>query len=126
MQNMSININRMRSVAGLFISALLLLMLGGCIGHIDRSHESSISKYSASELDKKLTIGKTTKKEVLLLLGRPAYPEDYNHQHVWLYRSKTQGRAIYAIVPVNYDRDITLVLTFDNNKILTRREYKEE
>ena len=122
---MSISINRMQKTAGLIAGILLLLMLGGCIGHIDRSHESSVSKYSASELDKKLVIGKTTKKEVLLLLGRPAYPEDYNQGNIWVYRSLTQGRAIYAIVPVNYDRDITLVLTFDKNKILTKREYKE-
>lgn len=125
MQNMSINVNRMRKAAGLFCGSLILLLLGGCIGHIDRSHESSVSKYSASELDKKLVTGKTTKKEVLLLLGRPAYPQDYNQQAIWVYRSETKGRAIYAIVPVNYDRDITLVLTFDENKILTRREYKE-
>jgi len=77
---MSININRMQKTAGLFFCSLLLLVLGGCIGHIDRGHESSVSKYSASELDKKLVIGKTTKKEVLLLLGRLGYPEDYNHQ----------------------------------------------
>ena len=125
MNSTSINSKSVRKAAGLFSGALLLLMLGGCIGHIDRSNESSVSKYSGSELDKKLAPGKTTKKEVLLLLGRPAYPDDYNHQNVWVYRSSTQGRAIYAIIPINYDREITLVLTFDENKILTRREYKE-
>lgn len=113
MQSINTNINRIQKAARLFVGCLLLMMLGGCIGHIDRSHESSVGKYSASELDKKLVAGKTTKKEVLLLLGRPAYPDDYNHQNVWIYRSVTQGRAIYAIVPVNYDRDITLILTFD-------------
>ncbi|MGR5944384.1 outer membrane protein assembly factor BamE domain-containing protein [Enterobacter sp. C4G1] len=114
-------VNKGRVLVGL----LLISLLSGCIGHIDRTHEGSVSKLQESELDKKLVPGKTTKKEVLLLLGRPDIPADYNHQNMWFYHSNTKGRALYVLVPVNYDETITLVLTFDENKILTHREYKK-
>lgn len=122
MKAIRINTNLRHKAAGLFV----VLMLSGCIGHIDRTHQSSVHNFSATELNSKLTIGKTTKKEVLLMLGKPAVPEDYNQQNTWIYYSKTQGRAIYLIVPVNYDKSATLVLTFNADKILTGREYKEE
>lgn len=100
-------------------------MLSGCIGNIDRTQQGTVSKLQETDLDKKLVLGKTTKKDVLILLGRPDIPQDYNHQNTWLYNSNVKGRALYVIVPVNYDESVTLVLTFDENKILTHREYKK-
>ena len=107
------------------VGLLFICMLNGCIGHIDRTHQGSVSKLQETELDKKLVPGKTTKKDVLLLLGRPDIPQDYNHQNTWLYHSSVKGRALYVLVPVNYDESVTLVLTFNENKILTHREYKK-
>jgi len=120
-------VNRITIKTSAFILAgvFFIGMLSGCIGNIDRTQQGSVSKLQESELDKKLVPGKTTKKDVLLLLGRPDIPQDYNHQNTWLYHSKVKGRALYVIVPVNYDESVTLVLTFNENKVLTHREYKK-
>ncbi|WP_333850746.1 outer membrane protein assembly factor BamE domain-containing protein [Leclercia sp.] len=111
---------------GLILAGMFSMsMLSGCIGNIDRTQQGTVSKLQETDLDKKLVLGKTTKKDVLILLGRPDIPQDYNHQNTWLYNSNVKGRALYVIVPVNYDESVTLVLTFDENKILTHREYKK-
>lgn len=114
-----------KKTGSIWLSLLIVGLLSGCIGHIDRTHQGSVSKLQQTELDKKLVPGKTTKKDVLLLLGRPDIPQDYNHQNMWLYHSNVKGRALYVFVPVNYDETVTLVLTFDENKVLTHREYKK-
>lgn len=112
--------------SGLILAGMFFMsMLSGCIGNIDRTQQGTVSKLQETELEKKLVPGKTSKKDVLLLLGRPDIPQDYNHQNTWLYHSNVKGRALYVVVPVNYDESVTLVLTFDENKILTHREYKK-
>lgn len=118
--------NRAIKTSALMLAGVFFMgMLSGCVGNIDRTQQGSVSKLQESELDKKLVPGKTTKKDVLLLLGRPDIPQDYNQQNTWLYHSKVKGRALYVIVPVNYDESVTLVLTFNENKVLTHREYKK-
>ncbi|GEM_PF-706052 len=113
-------------IPGLILLGLFCMaMLSGCIRNVDRTQQGTVSKLQESDLDKKLVTGKTTKKDVLLLLGRPDIPQDYNHQNTWLYHSKVKGRALYVVVPVFYDEAVTLVLTFNENKILTHREYKK-
>ncbi|WP_241722832.1 outer membrane protein assembly factor BamE [Raoultella sp. HC6] len=106
------------------LTLCLTLLISGCIGHIDRTHEGSVQKLSEKELSKNLIPGKTTKRDVLLLLGRPTLPEDYNVKNDWVYHSKTTGKALYVIAPVNYDKEVTLTLKFNDDKTLVSSQYR--
>lgn len=109
-----------------FLALCLTLLISGCIDHIDRTHEGSVQKFSEKELSKNLIPGKTTKRDVLLLLGRPTLPEDYNVKNDWVYHSKTTGKALYVIAPVNYDKEVTLTLKFNANKTFLNSQYRAE
>ncbi|WP_395301354.1 outer membrane protein assembly factor BamE [Enterobacter sp. ECC-175] len=124
---MVINTNKimLKKISLIILGFFVICTLNGCVGNIDRTQEGNVSKYSKEELLKKLVPGKTTKKDVLLILGAPTTPANYNDENRWLYFSKTKGMAIYAVVPVSYNNSLMLILNFDEKKTLISREYKK-
>lgn len=103
----------------------LLCLLVGCIGHIDRTNETTLGKYSKQEIFNKLRKQKTTKREVLSLLARPNYPYDYNDKNTWIYLSKTEGKVLYGAIPVDFNRSVMLKLVFGKDKTIEGIEYKQ-
>lgn len=109
----------MRSV----MLASALLWLSGCLGHIDRTQQQRVQQFSAQQLGERLVPGKTHQREVLLLLGPPSFPHEYNASDLWFYHSKSVGKALYLIVPRDYNREVTLTLTFNPDKTLRSWRY---
>ncbi|AHG19796.2 hypothetical protein Z042_09300 [Chania multitudinisentens RB-25] len=109
-----------------FILFFIVLLTTGCVGNIDRTKEGTISKYSEKQLVESLVVGKSTKRDVLLYLGRPSIPEDYNGSNSWYYFSEKTDRRLYGVVFLNLDEKISLSLDFDDNKILKKISYKKQ
>lgn len=104
----------------------LLCILVGCLGHIDRTNETTLEKYSKQEIFNKFREKKTTKRDVLSLLGRPNYPHDYNTQNTWLYLSKTEGKVLYGIIPIDFNQSEMLKLEFGKGNTIESMEYKQK
>ncbi|WP_159565318.1 outer membrane protein assembly factor BamE [Budvicia diplopodorum] len=102
---------------------LLSLLLIGCVRNFDKIHEGTISKYSEQEIKKNIVIGVSTKRDVLMLLGRPNYPVDYNQGNDWIYTSQKMDRGFYLLAPVNMDEKLSLKLKFSDQKILEYLDY---
>ena len=104
----------------------LLCILVGCLGHIDRTNETTLGKYSKQEIFNKFREKKTTKRDVLSLLGRPNYPLDYNAQNTCLYLSKTEGKVLYGIIPIDFNQSEMLKLEFGKDNTIESMEYKHK
>lgn len=89
---------------------MLAIFLSGCMANIDRTRTNDLDEYSETTLKEKLTAGSTTKKDVLLLLGVPAFSADYNKINTWTYKSSRTDRCIYFFIPFNNDKDQILSL----------------
>lgn len=107
----------------LIIVAILSLLITGCLSNIDKTRETVLRDYSEKNINESFVVGKTTKKEVIGLLGAPTSPEVYNFKDTWIYYSQKTERYIFLIVPINRDANKTLILTFDKNKVLTNVKF---
>lgn len=101
----------------------LSFLLSACMVNVDRTRATELNKYSDSSIKEKLIIGSTTKKEVLILLGAPNSPKDYNNASEWVYKSVQIHRGIYLYIPFNNNKDQFLTLKFNEMGVLSSLEY---
>lgn len=105
------------------LTFMLAIFLSGCVANIDRTRANDLDGYTETTLKENLTAGSTTKKDVLLLLGVPAFPADYNKMNTWIYKSSRTDRRIYFFIPFNNDKDQTLSLNFNSAGVLISYNY---
>ena len=113
------------------ITHYLLLMfsvitLSGCMANIDRTRVSDLNNYSEKVIRESIVVGKSTKKDVLLILGAPAVPREFKTASVWIYASKVVDRRLYFFIPVFRDRDQLLLLHFNEAGVVSKMDYTEK
>lgn len=108
------------------MACFICLMLTACAGDVDRTKEGSVSNFSERQIKEKIVIGKSTKRDVLMLLGRPTTPLDYNGNNSWVYFSDVKDRRIYFLIPVFLDEKVLLGLKFNGNNIVEKMEYNRK
>ncbi|MRS16049.1 hypothetical protein GJV06_14230 [Enterobacteriaceae bacterium RIT691] len=111
----------MRIVGGLFVCSLL----SACTGNYDRTQETQLAKYSQQEIRAGLKEKVSTKRDVLVLLGVPETPTDYNASSHWTYHSKTIDQQFYLFIPVISNRTQDLVVNFTPAGVLSDFHYTE-
>ncbi|ALB54148.1 outer membrane protein assembly factor BamE [Cronobacter universalis] len=102
------------------------IALTGCAANVDRTHASDLANYSEKDIRNKIVVGKSTKKDVLLLLGTPAIPKEFKTASHWIYASKVVDRRLYFFIPIFRDRDQFLLLEFNNNGAVSKLQYTEK
>ncbi len=105
------------------LTFMLALLLSGCMANIDRTRTNALDGYTETTIKEKLTAGSTTKKDILLLLGVPAFPLEYNKMNTWIYKSTRKDRRIYFFIPFNNDKDQILSLNFNSAGVLNSYNY---
>ena len=109
------------------ISVLILpFLLSACMAHHDKIRATELNNYSESTIKEKLIIDSATKKDVLILLGAPNSPKDYNNSNEWLYKSFLIHRRMYLFIPVNKDKKQFLTLNFDGMGVLSSLKYRDK
>lgn len=104
---------------------LMVILITACVGNIDKTSATDLDKYDEVTLKEKLTVGTTTKKDVLLLLGRPSLPEEYNNSIHWVYRSQKIDRRMYFLIPFNNSKNQMLSLNFTDAGVLLKYSYTD-
>lgn len=108
------------------IVLILPFLLSACMVNLDRTGATELNRYSESSIKEKLIIGSTTKKEVLLLLGAPNSPKDYNNISEWVYKSVQIHRGLYLYIPFNNNKDQVLTLIFNEMGVLSSLKYRDK
>lgn len=103
-----------------------IIALSGCIANVDRTRASALDNYSGKDIRKSIVVGKSTKKDVLLLLGAPAMPKDFKTASGWIYASKVVDRHLYLVIPVFRDREQLLLLKFSDAGVVSKMDYSEK
>ena len=101
------------------IIVTLSLIIISCASNIDKTKETTLAQYSEKEIRDKLISHVTTRRDVLIAFGVPAYPADYNSADKWCYHSEKLERRIYLLIPFINDRNQNLVLNFSDKGVLT-------
>ncbi|WP_241597145.1 outer membrane protein assembly factor BamE domain-containing protein [Rosenbergiella epipactidis] len=104
----------------------LPFLLSACMVNLDRTRATELNRYSESSIKEKLIIGSSTKKEVLLLLGAPNLPKDYNNASEWVYKSVQIHRGIYLLIPFNNNKDQVLIVKFNEVGVLSSLDYMDK
>lgn len=105
---------------------LSLIVLSGCMANIDKTRMSELNNYSEQAIREKIVVGKSSKRDVLQLLGAPAVPEDFKTASRWYYASKVVDRRLYFFIPVFRDRQQSLFLEFNNAGVVSEMKYSEK
>lgn len=113
-------------VKNVFLLAFIIIALSGCIANVDRTQASELDNYSEKDIRKSIVVGKSTKKDMLLLLGAPVTPKDFKTASNWIYVSNVVDRRLYLIIPVFRDRDQLLMLDFNNDGVVSKIHYTEK
>lgn len=108
------------------MACFICLMLTACAGDIDRTKEGTVSNFSERKIKENIVVGQSTKRDVLMLLGRPTTPLDYNGSNNWIYFSDVKDRRIYFLIPVFLDEKVVLVLKFNDSNIVEKMEYSRK
>lgn len=108
------------------LACFIFLMLTACAGDIDRTKEGSVSSFSEKQIKKKIVVGQSTKRDILILLGRPTTPLDYNEGDNWVYFSDIKDRRFYFLFPVFLDEKVVLGLKFNSNNIVEKVYYSRK
>lgn len=108
------------------MACFICLMLTACAGDIDRTKEGSVSNFSERQIKEKIVVGQSTKRDVLMLLGRPTTPLDYNGSNNWIYFSDVKDRRIYFLIPLFLDEKVMLGLKFNDSNIVEEMEYSRK
>lgn len=109
----------------MFISVIVICLLSGCARNVNKVGATELYNYNEKSINESIIIGKSTKKDVLLLLGKPAQPDNYNDINDWVYISKVMERRLILFVPINNDKNQILKLSFDNDNIVRKIYYIE-
>lgn len=109
-----------------FLLALSTVALSGCAANVDKTQASNLNNYSETVIRQSIVVGKSTKKDVLLLLGAPTTPKEFKTAHHWTYVSKVVDRRIYLVIPLIQDRDQLLLLEFNDAGVVTKMNYTEQ
>ncbi|WP_130834772.1 outer membrane protein assembly factor BamE domain-containing protein [[Erwinia] mediterraneensis] len=102
------------------------IALSGCVANVDRTRMSDLNNYSEKVIRDSIVVGKSTKKDVLLLLGAPATPKEFKTANTWIYASKVVDRRLYFFIPVFRDRDQLLLLKFNDAGVVSKMDYTEK
>ncbi len=100
--------------------------LSGCMANVDRTRVSDLNNYSEKVIRESIVVGKSTKKDVLLLLGAPAVPKEFKTADAWIYASKVVDRRLYFFIPIFRDRDQLLILKFNDAGVVSKMDYTEK
>lgn len=106
--------------------AFTTIALNGCIANVDRTRASDLDNYSEKDIRKSIVVGKSTKKDMLLLLGAPATPKEFKTAGSWVYASNVVDRRLYLFIPIFRDRDQLLLLEFNNADVVSKINYTEK
>jgi outer membrane protein assembly factor BamE (lipoprotein component of BamABCDE complex) len=106
--------------------AFTAMALSGCMANVDRTHSSDLNNYSEKVIRERIVTGKSTKKDVLLLLGTPATPKAFKSASTWIYASKIVDRRLYFFIPIIRDRDQLLLLEFNDAGVVSKMDYREK
>ncbi len=110
----------------LILLALSTIALSGCIANVDRTRATDLNNYSEKVIRESIVSGKSTKKDVLLLLGAPLLPKEFKTANRWIYASKVVDRRLYFFIPVFRDRDQLMVLEFNDAGTVSKMSYTEK
>jgi outer membrane protein assembly factor BamE (lipoprotein component of BamABCDE complex) len=110
----------------LLLLAFSTIALSGCIANVDRTRASALNNYSEKVIRESIVVGKSTKKDVVLLLGTPAVPKEFKTASTWIYASKVVDRRMYLLIPVFRDRTQLLLLEFNDAGVVSKMNYAEK
>ena len=113
-------------VKNIIFLAFTMIALSGCIVNVDRTRASELGNYSDKDIRNNIVVGKSTKKDMLLLLGAPTTPKDFKTAGNWIYASNVVDRRLYLFIPIFRDRDQLLMLEFNNNGVVSKIHYTEK
>ncbi|HCV65636.1 outer membrane protein assembly factor BamE [Serratia proteamaculans] len=109
----------------ILLSVVVIFLLSGCARNVNKVGATELYNYNEKSIREKIIIGKSTKKDVLLLLGKPLEPDNYNGINDWVYISKVMERRLILLIPINNDKNQILKLSFDNDNIVRKIYYIE-
>jgi|SRR5471030_770632 len=102
-----------------------VMLLSGCLFVGGSAKETALGQYNEQTIKEKIIVGKSTKKDVLLVLGQPSTPKDYISKSEWDYYSSKTDKLIILLVSIINDKSQSLHVTFDANNVVTTLDYKE-
>lgn len=103
----------------------MVILTTACVGNVDKTSATDLDKYDEVTIKENLTVGKTTRKDVLLLLGTPSFPSEYNESNIWIYKSTKIDRRLYLFIPINNSKNQTLSLHFTDAGVLLNFIYRD-
>lgn len=114
------------NVKKILLLAFTMISLNGCMANVDRTQASDLNNYSERDIRKSIVVGKSTKKDMLLLLGAPTIPKEFKTASNWFYASHVVDRRLYFFIPIIKDRDQLLLLEFNNDGVVSKMHYTEK
>ncbi|ENW5167922.1 hypothetical protein [Serratia marcescens] len=113
-----------------YLALLFSLVISGCISDGSSSYNSALSEINSDNYSKVFIVGKTTKRDVVEILGPADGSGVKNHQgeeeSEYSYKKETVFVSVLTPIPIKSETSKRIFFKFYQNGILKEVRYKED